>query len=164
MTPDTSGAPLHSKKETTFSWGCVRSSGRCRSGGVLRSARACNSFILGVWRKPLDGRDQVLARCLLPMLWMNLEEGIYCMHIIYIYIHKESARVPRVFPRCVNISNLPRSEGSRPALLRFSEMKSLSREWRRWCTTGLFPADYHGTRKMTDHQAQIGAVGNEEAR
>ena len=86
MTPDTSGAPLHSKKETTFSWGCVRSSGRCRSGGVLRSARACNSFILGVWRKPLDGRDQVLARCLLPMLWMNLEEGIY----IYIYTNSKN--------------------------------------------------------------------------
>ena len=161
MTPDTSGAPLHSKKETTFSWGCVRSSGRCRSGGVLRSARACNSFILGVWRKPLDGRDQVLARCLLPMLWMNLEEGIY----IYIYTNSKNQQESATrLPRCVNISNLPRSEGSRPALLRFSEMKSLSREWRRWCTTGLFPADYHGTRKMTDHQAQIGAVGNEEAR
>eukprot|EP00434_Breviolum_minutum_P034880 symbB.v1.2.030877.t1/scaffold3524.1/size54796/2 len=31
-------------------------------------------------------------------------------------------------PACVNISNLPRSEGGRPALLRFSEMKTLFHE------------------------------------
>lgn len=34
----------------------------------------------------------------------------------------------RCVPACVNISNLPRSEGSRPALLRFSEMKTLFHE------------------------------------